>query len=194
MSNWFRTYGFARVSDELLIGAYPLDADDVEMLAFNGVRRVLNLVEDAELHGLFGRFDRMDPTAAARIRYGRSRLVGGMRQLGESRPDRSQGAHKARCPQQFAPLPAARRQIAVEPLLVDLVHMQQAVGGAPVIGAVLDVLADNPGALLVAAAEQIAAFVKMRPGVSIAPMLVPVLMVPVVVIVVVRHRPPVGAN
>jgi protein-tyrosine phosphatase len=48
MSNWFRTYGFAPVLDELLIGAYPLDADDVEMLAFNGVARVLNLVEDEE--------------------------------------------------------------------------------------------------------------------------------------------------
>ncbi len=48
MSNWFRTYGFAPVSDELLIGAYPLDSDDVEMLAFNGVRRVLNLVQDGE--------------------------------------------------------------------------------------------------------------------------------------------------
>ena len=48
LSNWFRSYGFARVYDELLIGAYPLDSDDVEMLAFNGVRRVLNLVEDGE--------------------------------------------------------------------------------------------------------------------------------------------------
>lgn len=48
LSNWFRSYGFARVYDEFLIGAYPLDSDDVEMLAFNGVRRVLNLVEDGE--------------------------------------------------------------------------------------------------------------------------------------------------
>jgi protein-tyrosine phosphatase len=48
VSNWFRTYGFAEVADGLLIGAYPLDADDVEMLAFNGVQRVLNLVEDRE--------------------------------------------------------------------------------------------------------------------------------------------------
>jgi protein-tyrosine phosphatase len=48
VSNWFRTYGFSEVDDELLIGAYPLDADDVEMLAFNGVQRVLNLVEDRE--------------------------------------------------------------------------------------------------------------------------------------------------
>ncbi|MGO9752975.1 MAG: hypothetical protein ACLP8S_13145 [Solirubrobacteraceae bacterium] len=50
MSNWFRTYGFAGVHDRLVIGAYPLDAQDVEMLAVLGVGRVLNLVEDREYH------------------------------------------------------------------------------------------------------------------------------------------------
>lgn len=50
MSNWFRTYGFAGVHNGLVIGAYPLDADDVEMLATLGVGRVLNLVEDREYH------------------------------------------------------------------------------------------------------------------------------------------------
>jgi protein-tyrosine phosphatase len=48
MSNWFRTYGFADISDELLIGAYPLDGDDVAMLKWMGVKAVLNLVEDDE--------------------------------------------------------------------------------------------------------------------------------------------------
>lgn len=48
MSTWFRTYGFAAILDDLLIGAYPLDQDDVAMLARLGVRRVLNLVEDGE--------------------------------------------------------------------------------------------------------------------------------------------------
>ncbi|MGH2856025.1 MAG: protein-tyrosine phosphatase family protein [Solirubrobacteraceae bacterium] len=48
MSNWFLTYGFAEVHDGLLIGAYPLDESDVELLAQMGVRRVLNLVEDQE--------------------------------------------------------------------------------------------------------------------------------------------------
>ncbi len=48
MSNWFRSYGFADVHDELLIGAYPLDAQDVQMLARVGVQRVLNLVEEEE--------------------------------------------------------------------------------------------------------------------------------------------------
>jgi protein-tyrosine phosphatase len=52
VSNWFRTYGFAPVLDELLIGAYPLDEDDVATLSFNGIQRVLNLVEDREYrHG-----------------------------------------------------------------------------------------------------------------------------------------------
>ncbi|PZS08297.1 MAG: hypothetical protein DLM64_12915 [Solirubrobacterales bacterium] len=48
MSTWFRTYGFADVLDGLLIGAYPLDAEDVAMLEWVGVQRILNLVEDRE--------------------------------------------------------------------------------------------------------------------------------------------------
>jgi protein-tyrosine phosphatase len=48
MSVWFRTYGFAEILDNLVIGAYPLDAEDVSMLDWMGVRRVLNLVEDEE--------------------------------------------------------------------------------------------------------------------------------------------------
>ncbi len=48
MSNWFQTYGFADVSPNLLVGAYPLDRRDVSMLAQMGVQRVLNLTEDAE--------------------------------------------------------------------------------------------------------------------------------------------------
>jgi protein-tyrosine phosphatase len=48
MSTWFRTYGFAEILPELLIGAYPLDGEDVAMLNWIGVRRVLNLVADEE--------------------------------------------------------------------------------------------------------------------------------------------------
>lgn len=48
MSRWFRSYGFAEVAERLLIGAYPLDADDVSTLARLHVSRVLNVVEDAE--------------------------------------------------------------------------------------------------------------------------------------------------
>ena len=48
MSDWFRTYGFAQVHDGLLIGAYPLDGDDIRMLAAMSIQKVLNLVEDAE--------------------------------------------------------------------------------------------------------------------------------------------------
>jgi protein-tyrosine phosphatase len=48
MSDWFRAYGFADVHDGLLIGAYPLDEEDVRMLAAMRVGRVLNLVEDEE--------------------------------------------------------------------------------------------------------------------------------------------------
>ncbi|MGH2876115.1 MAG: protein-tyrosine phosphatase family protein [Solirubrobacteraceae bacterium] len=48
MSEWFLTYGFAEVHDGLLIGAYPLDEADVDLLAQMAVRHVLNLVEDEE--------------------------------------------------------------------------------------------------------------------------------------------------
>lgn len=54
MSRWFRTYGFAEILDNLLIGAYPLDADDVGMLEMMKIERVLNLVEDEE----YGELDR----------------------------------------------------------------------------------------------------------------------------------------
>ncbi len=48
VSRWFRTYGFADVLDNLIIGAYPLDAEDLAMLEWLGVERVLNLTEDSE--------------------------------------------------------------------------------------------------------------------------------------------------
>ncbi len=48
MSLWFRSYGFADVHSELLIGAYPLDDEDVSMIAHLGVDRILNLVQDSE--------------------------------------------------------------------------------------------------------------------------------------------------
>jgi protein-tyrosine phosphatase len=48
VSAWFRSYGFADVHDDLLVGAYPLDAADVAVLEQLGIQRVLNLVEDEE--------------------------------------------------------------------------------------------------------------------------------------------------
>ncbi len=48
VSRWFRSYGFADVFDDLIVGAYPLDQDDVDTLAHLGIERVLNLTEDAE--------------------------------------------------------------------------------------------------------------------------------------------------
>jgi hypothetical protein len=48
VSTWFRAYGYAEVLDDLVIGAYPLDASDVGMLSFIQIERVLNLVEDDE--------------------------------------------------------------------------------------------------------------------------------------------------
>jgi predicted protein tyrosine phosphatase len=48
MSQWFRSYGFADVHKDLLIGAYPLDREDVEVLERLRVDRILNLVQDSE--------------------------------------------------------------------------------------------------------------------------------------------------
>jgi atypical dual specificity phosphatase len=48
VSRWFQTYGFGDVHDRLVVGAVPLDASDVHLLAACGVTRVLNLVEDRE--------------------------------------------------------------------------------------------------------------------------------------------------
>jgi atypical dual specificity phosphatase len=48
MSGWFSHFGYAEVADDLLIGAYPQDSDDVATLADAGVTRVLNLVQDVE--------------------------------------------------------------------------------------------------------------------------------------------------
>jgi protein-tyrosine phosphatase len=48
MSSWFVTYGFADVHDDLLIGAYPLDREDVKVLKLMGVDRIMNLVADSE--------------------------------------------------------------------------------------------------------------------------------------------------
>jgi protein-tyrosine phosphatase len=48
MSDWFEDFGFAEVGVDLLMGAYPQDADDVGALVAAGVTRVFNLVQDIE--------------------------------------------------------------------------------------------------------------------------------------------------
>jgi protein-tyrosine phosphatase len=48
MSQWFHSYGYAEVAEGLLTGAYPLDADDVAVLAAEGVTAVCNLCADSE--------------------------------------------------------------------------------------------------------------------------------------------------
>ncbi len=48
VSEWFWSYGFADVRDNVLVGAYPLDASDVTVLERLGVTRILNLTEDDE--------------------------------------------------------------------------------------------------------------------------------------------------
>ena len=48
MSGWFQHFGFAEVGDDLLMGAYPQDADDVGELRAAGITRIFNLVQDVE--------------------------------------------------------------------------------------------------------------------------------------------------
>jgi predicted protein tyrosine phosphatase len=74
MSNWFRSYGFADVADNLLIGAYPLDREDVKMLELVGVDRILNLVEDDE-YGPGERDAIQNALAVARIEEHRQQLI-----------------------------------------------------------------------------------------------------------------------
>ena len=62
MSDWFRHFGFAEVGDDLLMGAYPQDTDDVAALREAGVTAVFNLVQDVEYELAGGR----DACATAR--------------------------------------------------------------------------------------------------------------------------------
>lgn len=48
MSRWFFSFGFAEVYDGLTVGAYPLDAADVELLSSLSITHVLNLARDTE--------------------------------------------------------------------------------------------------------------------------------------------------
>ena len=68
--------------------------------------------------------------------------------------DRGERTHEAACLQELAAPMAARRQVAVERLLIDLVHMEETIGGAIVESGVLNVLAENAHTLLVAATKE----------------------------------------
>jgi protein-tyrosine phosphatase len=48
VSEWFSHFGFERVGEGLLAGAYPLDAEDVDELVGAGVDAAYNLCEDLE--------------------------------------------------------------------------------------------------------------------------------------------------
>src|SRR4051812_2592797 len=48
MSSWFTRFGFERVGEGLLVGAYPTDAADVALIARRGADALYNLCEDCE--------------------------------------------------------------------------------------------------------------------------------------------------
>src|ERR1700719_802969 len=102
----------------------------------------------------------MDAAGAARRRRC-SRIAGSRRldNLPEPGADRRERAHEAARPQQLAPRPAACGQKPVQPLLLHLVHVLEPIRRPLIDCTVLDVLAENSGALLVAATEEPAAIV-----------------------------------
>lgn len=75
MSHWFERFGFAEVGDDLLMGAYPQDADDVAALRDAGVTAVFNLVQDVEYERAGGRETCAAALAEAGIREERVELV-----------------------------------------------------------------------------------------------------------------------
>jgi len=116
----------------------------------------------------------MSAAAAARS-AGRCRIppFRRVRELEKPRPDRRERTHKAARPQQLPPHAAAGGQKAIEPLLIYLIPMQQTVGGPITEGGIFDVLTDDPGALLVAAAKEIAAVVMVRQTRAFGPIIPP---------------------
>src|SRR5262249_12814555 len=83
----------------------------------------------------------------------------GARKSGEPRLDRGERTHEAACYQKLAAITATHCEIAVKSLLIDFVHVEQAIRGALIESGILDVLADNPRTLLVATAKEISAVV-----------------------------------
>ena len=75
MSDWFQRFGFAKVGDDLLMGAYPQDADDVAALSEAGVTAVFNLVQDVEYELSGGREACAVALAEAGIREERVEVV-----------------------------------------------------------------------------------------------------------------------
>jgi protein-tyrosine phosphatase len=75
MSAWFEDFGFAQVGADLLMGAYPQDADDVATLRDAGVTAVFNLVQDAEYQRAGGREACATALAQVGIREERVELV-----------------------------------------------------------------------------------------------------------------------
>ena len=48
MSGWFEHFSFSEVAENLVMGAYPQDAEDVAALRADGITRVFNVVQDVE--------------------------------------------------------------------------------------------------------------------------------------------------
>jgi hypothetical protein len=135
------------------------EADGIARFDGNDGRQIG--VENAEPHRLLGGLDDMYTTRitalAARGGCCRGRLR--LRELSKPWLYRSQQSHETAGAHQIAARAAARAQIGVQSFLVDFVCVQQTVRGSLLVCRVLDVLTQNAGSLLVAAAEQVAAFV-----------------------------------
>src|SRR5439155_19638465 len=135
-------------------------ADDIARIDSENGRQVG--VVHAELHRLLSRGNHLHAASTMGLALRRRAGLLRPRQAREPWLDRGERTHEAACLQKLAAPIAARRQIAVESLLIDLVHMEEGIGGAIVESGILDVFADDARALLVAAAEKIRAGVMVR--------------------------------
>ena len=100
--------------------------------------------------------------AAIRLRCRPCALVLRTCKARKPRLDCGKHAHEAARLQEFATPAAARRQIAVEGFLTDLVHVKEGVGRALLEGSILNIFADDARPLLVTAAEEIGAGAMVR--------------------------------
>jgi hypothetical protein len=87
----------------------------------------------------------------ATVRLGTAHRLGAgflrLRKAGEPGLDSSQHTQKAARLQEL-PAPAATgRQVATKSSLIDVVHMEEAIGGAIIKGGILDILADDTRSL-----------------------------------------------
>src|SRR6201993_2102967 len=111
------------------------------ILRFDRQNRRQCRVEYTQPHRFFCGIDDMGaaPASARPCNRVRAAITGRWSEPAEPWPHCRERAHEAAGPQQLAPCPPARSQKAIEPLLLQFVHVNEAIRGSFVEGAFLDV-------------------------------------------------------